>query len=208
MDAFQMEMVWVEEAYNVGRCGFLYYSWQVFASSLLYATSPKSSSLAFNTGSEARQHGKSGCLTNACNFLWIYFTEGFCPWKGKLKIQTAQLAIVLSIHFWTKRCLANFTVGFSWSHYWMSPAYIMAYSKCKNSHFGGSNSSGKLKIPKQKISKHLFCHSSSMWCSFLPRTKLSWPPNQCMKLFYNISGERHSLLPMSWLFNHERQDFK
>ena len=39
------------------------------------------------------------------------------PEKRELKIQTDQLAIVLSIHFWTQGCLANFTVGFGWSHY-------------------------------------------------------------------------------------------
>ena len=53
-------------------------------------------------------------MTNVCSYLWICFTKDSLPEKGELKIQTAQLAIVLSKHFWTQRYLA--IVGFSWSY--------------------------------------------------------------------------------------------
>lgn len=42
----------------------------------------------------------------------------------------------------------------------------MWYSKSENPHFSIINSSGKLQILQQKISKHLFCLSAQVCCIF------------------------------------------
>lgn len=211
-----MSSTWVWMGWNrhsKDGCEFVSYCWYIFllpfSMPYLFSTpcwhlvlDPEQDSMKTRTNIRLYtwQMPAISCGSILCGLLFL---------EKKNRTETAQLAIVLSTHFFRPKDI--------WLILQLALAVVI--TECllhKLWHVQNVKiliSAAAIQVENWKsLNRKLanICSVTSQACGvlFLPWTTLRWPSIQGMQLFTTSQGKGTPWLPMSQLFNHERQGLK